>query len=652
MARLDQQEGRYRVLLIGVGNNTEEEKDSFCHNISKNYHVPSLQLKKIVDRCPVILKKNLSLKKAELLAKTFKSFGASVSVEERRQISPIFLEFQELGPHRLALESSCLRKSERGTWSVTGRAKNISDEALSDVWVLIQLFEDFEEFIAFEETPLSINPLPSGETSPFKVIFEGDPSIKKISIAFKNASGHPIASADKRKKREWVKMDRDDEGLLPSPPMSIPFEEKSRAINLIAPPEKMIVENGKEISRDIPLPWAQEMAPAVGEEIGEEQGGETERIPEESLSLPLGPSEIISESASTLLKEDSSPGGEESESALQQVTPQEFTPSASEELGKEIEAVLDELQLASDEEDAPEESRLTPSALQEATQLLENISESPEEAKAEEKAVSSFSWIGYFRDAVETFDQTPRDIFSIWFEECRKKGEFSNSFHGLLTILAHSRFDQGNQPIKALENTQKVFRLLVQPNLLLDQVPPLEGTSFVSGEAWRDLFQRALPKVNQIGNAVLEKKKWNAFDLERLIQVIPHMGHPNSQMAIRWISQLITDVVEVDFSDVPIMIGEDLYRVAARLGIVDPRLDHYQGKNSVGDTKIQSFALEAFPHHPVKVEKPMAWMGAGEEQGGHCFPVQPWCEGCLFEKFCPKLYLDFNPSEKGMSAEG
>ncbi len=632
MARLDQQEGRYRVLLIGVGNNTEEEKDSFCHNISKNYHVPSPQLKKIVDRCPVILKKNLSLRKAELLAKTFKSFGASVSVEERRQIPPIFLEFQELGSHRLALESSCLRKSERGTWSVTGRAKNISDETLSDVWVLIQLFDDFEEFIAFEETPLPINPLPSGETSPFKVIFEGDLSIKKISIAFKNASGHPIASEDKRKKREWVKTDRDDESLLPSPPISIPFEEKSQAIELIAPPEKMIAENGKEISRDISLPSAQEMAPAV--------------------SLPLGPLEIISESASTLLKEDRSPGGEESERALHQVPPQEFTPSASEELGKEIEAALDELQLASDEEDAAEESRLTPSALQETTQLLEDISESPEEAKAEEKAVSSFPWIGYFRDAVETFDQTPRDIFSIWFEECRKKGEFSNSFHSLLTILAHSRFDQGNQPIKALENTQKVFRLLVQPNLLLDQMPPLEGTSFVSGEVWRDLFQRALPKVNQIGNAVLEKKKWNAFDLERLIQVIPHMGHPNSQMAIRWISQLIPDVVEVDFSDAPIMIGEDLYRVAARLGIVDPRLDPYQGKNSAGGTKIQSFALEAFPHHSVKVEKPMARMGAGEEQGGHCFPVQPWCEGCLFETFCPKLYLDFNPSEKGMSAEG
>jgi hypothetical protein len=119
-------------------------------------------------------------------------------------------------------------------------------------------------------------------------------------------------------------------------------------------------------------------------------------------------------------------------------------------------------------------------------------------------------------------------------------------------------------------------------------------------------------------------------------------------MAIRWINELIPDVVEIDLSNAPITIGEGLYRVAARLGIVDPHLDYYQGRNSIADTKIRSFAIAAFPHNPVKVEKPMNWMGGGEERGGHCFPIQPWCDGCLFKTFCPRLYLDFNPSEKGM----
>jgi hypothetical protein len=165
---------------------------------------------------------------------------------------------------------------------------------------------------------------------------------------------------------------------------------------------------------------------------------------------------------------------------------------------------------------------------------------------------------------------------------------------------------------------------------------------------WRDLFQRALPKVHQVGNAVLERRKWNFFDLERMIQVIPQMADHNSRMAIRWIKQLVSGAVEIDFSNTRVTIEEGLYRVASRLGIVNPHLDYCENGNSVGDTKIQSFAITAFPDHPAKVEEPMALMGRPEEQGGHCFLVQPWCEGCLFKIFCPKLYLDFNPSEKGM----
>ena len=640
MVALEQQEGRFSVLLIGVGNNSEEEKDSFCQNISKGYRIPFADVRKIVDRCPVILKKNLSLKKAGLIAKAFTSFGGSVSIEEKRQIPRVSLEFQELAPHQLALESSYVQKSQRGTWSVTGRARNISDGTLNDTWVLIQLFEDFEEFIAFEEAPLPINPLPSGQTSPFKVILEGDLSITRISIAFKNASGQPIPAVDKRKKRERVRTDKEEERTLSSLRMSPVVEEKSEAIEFTGPLEVMLREKEKEISEAIPVPLEQEMEPTLRQEVRELRG-DVERISEEPLLLPVKPVEEILESSSILVKGRSRPGGEESQRTLGRET-------SLEESGGEVEAALDRVEQASGEDQGGEESHVGASVFREATQLLKEISGSPKEEAVEEKMDPSFSWIGFFREAVETFYQTSRDAFSVWFEECRKKGDLKNSFHGLLTILVHSRFHQESESTKALKNTQELFQWIVQPDLLLDQVPPLEGTSFVSGEVWRDLFQRALPKVHQVGNAFLEKKAWDALDLERMIQVIPQMGHQNSRMAIRWIDELIPETVEVDFSHTRVTIGEGLYRVASRLGIVNPYLDYYESGNSMGDTKIQSFAIAAFPHHPAKVEKPMASMGGAEEQGGHCFPVQPWCEGCLFKTFCPKLYLDFNPSEKGM----
>jgi ribosomal protein L7/L12 len=112
MERMNQKEGRYQVVLIGMEDNTEEQKEAFCKEISKRYSVSFTLSKRIIDDCPVILKKSLPLNKAEELVKTFQSFGAIVSVEEMEDLPDIFLEFQDMANHRVALESSQFRKTQ------------------------------------------------------------------------------------------------------------------------------------------------------------------------------------------------------------------------------------------------------------------------------------------------------------------------------------------------------------------------------------------------------------------------------------------------------------------------------------------------------------------------------------------------------------
>ncbi len=288
------------------------------------------------------------------------------------------------------------------------------------------------------------------------------------------------------------------------------------------------------------------------------------------------------------------------------------------------------------------------SIFEEASKLLEEISKEP--VKREKEEPPPFPWVEDFRSSVEGYYQKHRELFSSWFNSCRHSEGLDHPYRSALTILTHARFNQKNQSEKALENTQKVFRLLHQSNLSLEQIPPLEGTPFFTGENWRELFHRAIPKLQQVANQLIEKKQWNAPDLERLIQIIPHMGDRNSRLAIRWIHELIPEEVDIDASTIPISIGESLYRVGARLGVVDPHFDTVQGKNSIGDLKIQAFARMAFPQFPWKIEEPMTWIGTGDGGAGYCLPTQPQCEGCLFETFCPKLYSDFNPSEKGMTS--
>jgi len=221
MIRRNQEEGGFRVLLIGIGDHTEQNRETFCKKVSENYPISFSLLKKIVDRCPIVLKRNLSRKTAETLAKALHSFGATVSVEEKRDAPNISLEFEGMGLPQLALESSSFRRTATGARNITGRVRNISTETLEDTRVLIQLFDDFEELVTFEEVTLPIQPLPSGAASPFKAKVEGSLSIKRVSIGFKHVSGTPLAALDRRNKKEWIEVDLGEEtkvspSLLPS----------------------------------------------------------------------------------------------------------------------------------------------------------------------------------------------------------------------------------------------------------------------------------------------------------------------------------------------------------------------------------------------------------------------------------------------------
>jgi hypothetical protein len=233
-----------------------------------------------------------------------------------------------------------------------------------------------------------------------------------------------------------------------------------------------------------------------------------------------------------------------------------------------------------------------------------------------------------------------------WFEDQQKEGKFEDPYHSLLTLLIYARFNQTPSSDTALANTQTVCHLMVQTGLSPEQIPPLKGDLFFPSDIWRELYIRAIPKLQEVARRILEEMKWEASDLDRLIRIIPHMTARNSRWVIRilhgWIPGSVPDV-----SGMPVDIDDGLYRLASRLGVVNPLFDYYQGKNSTGDLKIQSFAKTAFPDDPGKIEGPMSRLGTNDEEG-HCLPTQPKCQNCPLGNFCPKLFIDFDPSEKGM----
>jgi hypothetical protein len=622
MQRSYDEEGRYRVLLKGVDGNSAQKRETFCKLISEKYHVSSSLLENILDRCPIILKKNLTLRKAEGLARTLKLYGGQISVEERRHTLPIVLEFQQGVPRLLALESSQFRKTPGGTWSVTGRVKNIGDTPVHDVWVLIQLFENPETLLTFEEVPIILNPLPAGEASPFRALCDADVVVRQVSLAFKNSAGVPLSTEDRRKMREWAEVEMKDEGEHVSTSSSLLADEGSQTLDVIEPQEELSPEQGSFTREDSP---------------GSDDGGRPLRVAETG-EMPAYKQEISPEDTFVRALEGPPSFSETKATGERFSGPSFAAPPGLEETVSETKGEPTEQDASPDEPlESLRERNLDVSVFQEASHLLNEIDRRIDQKREPEPP--SFPWMEQFRDAIRRYGLEPHDPFSAWFQANKKDGRFENDLHSLVTILSHARFDQVGEEGKGLENTKRVVPLIMRSNLSLEEIPPLEATQHFSAQSWRHFFFKAVPRLHFIGRDIAARDTWDASELERLIQVIPHMSGRTSRRAVRWMSQLVPDVLSIDFSNAPVIIGESLFRVATRLGVVTPQFDTYQDVASMGYAKIQSFAKAAFPQDPVKLEDPMTSLGMNGGTEGHCTPAQPHCEGCPFEGFCPKLHI-------------
>lgn len=491
--------------------------------------------------------------------------------------------------------------------------------------------------------PLILNPLPPGEVSPFKAIFERDLSLHKVSVGFKTSSGSPLGTLDKRPGPEWRKIRWEDgnEAVL-----SIDLSKRPHPIEVKKPPEEVRIEN---LAGDPGLlPCLKEEGPGGMEDEApggmEEPSGAAQKeieVIQGNVSFDVA---MIQEDRQLQVRLVAESERVESAGAKEPARDEMPPPPAPPSAEATALAGEEEKGLVREAFDQPAPSPVILSALKEDSRSTDAI---PETTDREEKEIPLFPWIGEFGDSIETYYRGHPDPFIQWYRSRQSENAFRDDSHSLVTLLAHARFDQRDVTAKALENTDRIFQLLARPQVVLEDIPALEGTLFFSQDQWRDLFFRALPKLQQISQNVLAHGKGEALEIERMIQVIPHMSERMSRKAVRWMGELMGRTMTIDFSNRPVSVDRNLYRVASRLGVVDPHFDIYLGRNSMGDSKIQAFAKAAFPQDPSKIETPMTWIG-GDRAGGHCLPSQPICGTCPFGRFCQKLCLHFDPPEKGM----
>ena len=262
-------------------------------------------------------------------------------------------------------------------------------------------------------------------------------------------------------------------------------------------------------------------------------------------------------------------------------------------------------------------------------------------------------WLDRFRNIILRYNKKRiSDPFMAWFREQNQKGVLASNFERILIILVDARFDQQTTAEKALENTKRVFKagvLKKQPKR--NEIPLLIPRRRMTAERWTDLFHAAVPKLYRLVMRIGEKREWSAEELLGLMRSasykVPYLGIKTSRLAVRWLHELVSDL-KIGMSDFKVPIDVLVYRVASRLGLIDPQVDKYYGEGSPADLKIQSFAKMLFPDNPWFLDEPLWSTGRQPSEGGHCFPTFPDHKGCIFEGICPKKYVDFDPSKIGM----
>ena len=294
---------------------------------------------------------------------------------------------------------------------------------------------------------------------------------------------------------------------------------------------------------------------------------------------------------------------------------------------------------------------LPPSKCAAALQMIESLlvdQSRSDGASAQEQASPFGLFESRFRDAVNSYHQhTPfKDPFVQWFYDSIALPHKSEVALRVLLILIDARFDQLTPAEIALENTKAIYKagIAMRESVSPREVPALKAPQFKQPEKWRLAFVAAFPKLRALALTIVDRREWTAAELLSEIKQaqIQGMGEKTRRLALRWIHDLIPEV-SIDMSSASVPVDRLLYRVAARLGVLDPESQSYTGAGSPADVAVQAFARRISPENPCIIDEP-CWMMARQ----YCRAVSPECErGCIFHRMCSKTFCDRDPVEIG-----
>jgi DNA-binding transcriptional MerR regulator len=107
-------------------------------------------------------------------------------------------ESQPSDPQLALLSVRCEKHARGGQFVFEGQVQNISDSSLQDIVVVVTVYNANPGCIGSDEAPIEHATLQPGQTSPFRVAVDYDPTVAYYKVKFKRRQGDTIPTRDSR----------------------------------------------------------------------------------------------------------------------------------------------------------------------------------------------------------------------------------------------------------------------------------------------------------------------------------------------------------------------------------------------------------------------------------------------------------------------
>jgi hypothetical protein len=135
----------------------------------------------------------------EAVATAEKEAKAQATVQARQTLVAMPTKTPVPPPYKMALISaSCTLESDIGFTECEGFVKNISNQTLEDIQVVIEWVDDAGTPRSSDEALIDYNPLLPGQESPWSTIGDYNPALTRFRVRFTEFFGGTILTRDDR----------------------------------------------------------------------------------------------------------------------------------------------------------------------------------------------------------------------------------------------------------------------------------------------------------------------------------------------------------------------------------------------------------------------------------------------------------------------